>query len=159
FLQEDATNTNSYIVSSTVLQGRTITRLDNSGSKVNMTVPIDDRITPVTIGTGPTGSVGWSHQDPLNLSYGGHTKPIADPHGNFSAWQRVRTGPSPLTYPRSSASMGGLGSSFGSAQDRGCVYNDLPISCQELAHQIDIGNVSAVIGHGVEVPLVSFGLG
>lgn len=125
-----------------------------------MSIPIDDRVTPATVGTGPTGSVGWSHKDPLDLSYGGDTKAVVDPLGNFIRWQPVPTGPSPLTYPRSSASMGGLGSSFGSAQDRGCVFNDLPISCQKLAHLIDIGNVSAILGSGidaVEVPILSMG--
>ena len=162
FLQEDPVNTNAYILYSTVLGGKTLTRLNNSGSKVNTIVPIDDQVTPLIIGTGDTGSVGWVHKDPLNLSYGGDTKTVIDPLGNDIRWQPVPTGPSPLTYPRSSASMGGLGSSFGSAQDRGCVFNDLPISCQKLAHLIDIGNVSAIVGSGVdafEAPVVSFGLG
>ena len=61
------------------------------------------------------------------------------------------------------ASYGGLGSLFGSAQDNSCVFNGRPINCSDLAHQIDIGNVSALVNRGggrtVEVPLMNFGLG
>jgi YD repeat-containing protein len=161
FLQENATNTNTYMVRSTILGGRVITRLNNAGNKVSTVINIDSRVTPVRIGAGNTGGVGWTHIDPMGLSEGGDTKAVYDPLGNRVAWQPVPTGPPPLTYPRTSASFGSLGSSFGSAQDRGCVLNDRPVSCQELNHQIWLGVVNVVgrIGvHPVEAPYLPLGI-
>jgi YD repeat-containing protein len=161
FLQENATNTNTYMVRSTVLGGRVITRLNNAGTKVSTVIDIDSRVTPARIGSGASGGVGWTHIDPLGLSEGGDTKAVYDPLGNRVAWQPVPTGPSPLTYPRSSASFGGVGSAFGSAQDRDCVLNDRPISCQELNRQVWLGVVNVVgrIGvHPVEAPYLPLGI-
>jgi YD repeat-containing protein len=161
FLQESATASNTYMVRSTVLGGKVITRLNNAGNKVGTVIDVDQSVSPVRIGSSDTGGVGWNHVDPRGLSEGGDTKAVYDPMGNRVAWQPVPTGPSPLTYPRSSSSTGGLGSLFGSGQDRGCVLNDRPVSCQELNRQIWLGVVNVVGRRGIhpaEAPYLPFGI-
>lgn len=149
-------NSDSYMVRSSVFGG-TVTRLNNAGNKVKTTVNVDDRLIAMQYHAAPDYMI-WTHTDPLGLSEAGDTKSVYDPMGNFINWQPAPTGPPPSSYPRSSASFGGLGSLFGSAQDKSCIFNDLPISCEELAHKIDIGGVTAVL-HGKEIPLVPLGLG
>jgi hypothetical protein len=124
---------------------------------------VDGRLTAVQYSFGGTNSLTWTHIDPLGMSEAGDTKPAYDPLGNLVAWQHAPSGPPPNAYPPSAASYGGLGSLFGSAQDKSCVFNGRPIACSDLSHQIDIGNVSAVVNQGggrtVEVPLMNFGFG
>jgi YD repeat-containing protein len=157
FLQENPTSTNAYIVRSTVFHGEVVTRLDNAGNKLGTIVDVDDRITPTRISTGNTGGVAWIHIDPLGLSIYGDTKPVFDPMGNRIAWQQVPLGPPPGTYPRTSAGSG-LGSLFGSGQDRNCVLNDLPISCQELDRKIWLGVVNVVGRRGIHPEEQPFGI-
>jgi YD repeat-containing protein len=157
FLQENQASTDAYMVRSTVFNGEVVTRLNNVGNKTGTIVEIDDRITPTRISTGNTGGVAWIHIDPLGLSIAGDAKPVFDPMGNRIAWQPVPLGPPPGTYPRTSASSG-LGSLFGSGQDRNCVLNDLPISCQELDRQIWLGVVNIVGRRGIHPAEQPFGV-
>ena len=87
FLQEDAVNSNSYKVRSSVL-GAVITRLNNAGNKAGTTVHLDGRVTPVRINSGADGTVGTpSHVDPLGQSIGGDQKAVLDPLGNHIPWR------------------------------------------------------------------------
>jgi hypothetical protein len=98
------------------------------------------------------------------LSEAGDTKPVYDALGNYVPWQHVPGGAPPNAYPPFSPNFGGLGSSFGSSQDKDCVLNGLPISCSDLSHQIDIGNVAAeeILQGGIKsraAAVIPFGLG
>lgn len=118
-------------------------------------------LTAVQLSISGSNSITWTHVDPLGLSE--DSKAVYDALGNYVPWQHVPSGAPPNAYPPFSPNFGGLGSSFGSAQDKSCVFNGLPISCSSLSHQIDIGNVSALLnlggGRTREVPIVPFGLG
>jgi hypothetical protein len=129
------------MIRSSVLGGQVLTRLDSLGAKQKTVFNVDGRLTAVQFSVSDSNSVVWTHVDPLGLSEAGDTKPVYDALGNYVPWQHVPTAP-PNAYPPFSPNFGGLGSSFGSAQDKGCVFNDRPISCSDLFHQIDIGNVA-----------------
>lgn len=139
FLQEDPTNTNSYKVRSSIL-GEVLTRLDNAGNKTGTTVHFDKRVTTARIDSSAEGSVGFPvYEDPLHQSIAGDKKAVYDPLGNHIPWRPWPGGPPPNFYPRSSSQVGSLGSSFGSAQERGCTLAELPISCQMAAHLTGFG--------------------
>ncbi len=133
-------NTTGYVIRSSVLGGQVLTRLDSAGAKQKTTFNVDGRLVVVQLSFSGSNWVSWTHIDPLGMSEAGDTKPVYDPMGNYIPWQHVPTAP-PNVYPPFSSNFGGLGSAFGSSQDRSCVFNDRPILCSELTHQIDIGNV------------------
>jgi hypothetical protein len=152
----------TFMVRSSVLGGKVLTRLDNAGNKSSTVFGVDGLLMAVQNVSPYGSSVRWTHIDPLGLSEAGDTKSVYDPMGNHIEWQHAPTGPPPNAYPPSAASFGGLGSSFGSAQDKSCTFNGLPIFCTELAHQVDIGNVSAEFltgGRRFETEVTSSGLG
>jgi hypothetical protein len=138
-LQEDPTNTKSYKVRSSVL-GEVLTHLDNAGNKTGTTVHIDKRVTTARIDSSAAGFVGFPvYEDPLHQSIAGDKKAVYDPLGNLIPWRPWPGGPPPNFYPRSSSQFGSLGSSFGSAQERGCAFSEVPISCQMAAHLTGFG--------------------
>jgi len=152
----------SFMIRSSVLGGKVLTRLDNVGNKSSTVFNVDGLLTAVQNVASYGSSIQWTHIDPLGLSEAGDMKPVFDPMGNSIPWQPAPSGPPPNAYPPIAASFGGLGSSFGSAQDKSCVFNGRPISCTELQHQIDIGNVAVDILLGiqhVELPVEPLGLG
>jgi YD repeat-containing protein len=134
-------NTTGYMIRSSVLD-EVVTRLDSAGAKQKTIVNVDGMLMAVQSSVSGFNFVLWTHIDPLGMSEAGDTKPAYDPLGNYVPWQHAPTAP-PDAYPPFSPNYGGLGSLFGSAQDKGCVLNGLPISCSDLSHQIDIGNVAA----------------
>ncbi len=158
-----SSNTTGYMIRSSVLGGRVLTRLDSSGNKLTTVVNVDGRLMAVQSSVGGTNSVSWTHVDPLGLSEAGDIKSVYDPLGNYIPWQAAPSAP-PNAYPPFSPNFGGQGSSFGASRDKSCVLNGLPVLCTDLAHQIEIGNVSAQeILHGgrrsIETPVFSFGVG
>jgi YD repeat-containing protein len=136
--------TTGYMIRSSVLGGRVLTRLDSVGAKQKTVFDVDGRLTAVQLSISGSNSLAWTHIDPLGLSEAGDTKPVYDALGNYVPWQHVPSGAPPNAYPPFSPNFGGLGASFGSAQDKGCVFNDRPISCSDLAHKVGIGIVSAI---------------
>jgi YD repeat-containing protein len=155
-----------YMIRSSVLGGRVLTRLDSAGAKTVTIVNLDGMLTAVQSTINGSNSVIWTHIDPLGLSEAGDTKPVYDALGNYVPWQHVPSGAPPNSYPPFSPNFGGLGASFGSRQDKDCVLNGLPISCSDLSHQIDIGSVVEDImimdSHGlrhVQGDIGSLGLG
>jgi len=58
-------------------------------------------------------------------------KAVYDPLGNLIPWRPSpqSSGPPPSSYPRSSASFGGLGSLFGNAQESSCQVDGIPTNC------------------------------
>lgn len=166
YYQENPTNSKSYMVRSSVLGGKVLTRLDYAGNKAMTIVNVDGRLLAVQKGVSYANqyaTVQWTHTDPLGLSEAGDTKSVYDPLGTYIPWQHIPTAP-PNAYPPHSPGYGGSGSLFGSSQDRSCTFNGLPISCSDLVHQIDIGNVSAVEllqggSKSKEAPVIPFGLG
>ncbi len=137
-----SSNTTGYMIRSSVLGGRVLTRLDSSGNKLTTVVNVDGRLMAVQSSVGGTNSVSWTHVDPLGLSEAGDIKSVYDPLGNYIPWQQAPSAP-PNAYPPFSPNYGGQGSSFGASRDKSCVFNGMPITCTDLAHRIDIGNVAA----------------
>jgi hypothetical protein len=134
----------SYMVRSSVLGGEVLTRLDNAGNKWKSTFSVDGLLRVVQYGVSyytQYATLQWTHIDPLGLSEAGDTKAVYDPTGNYIQWQHAPTAP-PNAYPPLASSSGGLGAGFGSAQDKSCVLNGEPISCSDLEHQTDTGNVA-----------------
>jgi YD repeat-containing protein len=134
----------SYMVRSSVLGGEVLTRLDNAGNKWKSTFSVDGLLRVVQYGVSyytQYATLQWTHIDPLGLSEAGDTKAVYDPTGNYIQWQHAPTAP-PNAYPPIASSSGGLGAGFGSAQDKSCVLNGEPISCSDLEHQTDTGNVA-----------------
>jgi len=139
FLQEDVTNTSSYKVRSTVL-GKLVTVLNNSGSKIGTAIPIDETVTPAQTTSANTGGVPFpTYNDPLHQSIAGDRKTVWDPLGNAIAWRPWPGGPPPNSYPRSSGQFGSLGSSFGSAQERGCSLDGVPENCDTVMRAVNNG--------------------
>jgi hypothetical protein len=134
----------SYMVRSSVLGGKVLTRLDYAGNKWKTDFSVDGLLRVVQYGVSyynQNATLQWTHIDPLGLSEAGDTKAVYDPTGNYIQWQHAPTAP-PNAYPPIASSSGGLGAGFGSAQDKSCVLNGEPISCSDLEHQTDTGNVA-----------------
>ena len=125
-----------------MLKGEVLTRLDNVGNKSMTIFQVDGLLTAVQSPFGGYQTLSWTHTDPLGLSTSGDTKSVYDPLGKYISWQHAPTAP-PNSYPPFSPSFGGLASAFGTSQDKSCDLNGIPISCSDLVHQIDIGNVAA----------------
>ena len=142
FFQEDATNSNTYHVRSSVL-GDVVTRLNNAGNKRNTFVHLDSRVTPAKINSVDTGNVPFpSYEDPLRQSIAGDKKVVFDPLGNLIPWQSSPQSNPPPFYPRSSSSFGSLGSSFGSAQERGCSLDGVPTNCDRAMRMVNSGSAT-----------------
>ena len=144
YYQENPTYSKSYMVRSSVLGGRVLTRLDYAGNKWKTDFSVDGLLRVVQYGVSyynQYATLQWTHIDPLGLSEAGDTKPVYDPMGNYIPWHQVPTAP-PNSYPPIPSTLGALGAGFGSAQEKSCVFNGEPISCTELTHQIDLGTVA-----------------
>jgi YD repeat-containing protein len=156
FLLENPTNTTSYKVRSTVL-GEVVTFLNNAGNKTGTTVHLDKQVTTAEVHSGAAGNVGFpTYNDPLHQSIAGDTKIVYDPLGNSVPWQPWPGGPPPNFYPRSSASFGSLGSSFGSRQEVGCSLDGIPMDCNRALRQRNIQSVSVDLrgqGRGILLEL------
>ncbi|HEX7333219.1 MAG TPA: Ig-like domain-containing protein [Pyrinomonadaceae bacterium] len=140
FFQEDPANSNTYHLRSSVL-GRVITRLNNAGNKTGTTVHLDNKVTTARINSTDTGNVPFpTYEDPLRYSIAGDKKAVYDPLGNHIPWQSSPQSNPPPFYPRSSASFGSLGSSFGSAQERGCVLDGVPTNCDRAMRMVNSGS-------------------
>jgi hypothetical protein len=105
--------------------------LNNAGNKTGTTIPLDHAVTPARINSADTGGVPFpTYEDPLHQSIAGDTKAVYDPLGNLVPWRSSpQSSPPPSSYPRSSASFGGLGSLFGNAQESGCQVDGIPTNC------------------------------
>jgi len=138
FLQESPTGI-SYKIRSSVV-GEVVTRLNNVGNKTGMTVHLDDRVTPARMSAADTGGVPFpTYDDPLQQSIAGDRKAVYDPLGNVIPWRPWPGGPPPNFYPRSSSQFGSLGSSFGSAQERGCALDGIPTNCDTVMRLVNNG--------------------
>lgn len=154
-LQEDPTNSTSYKVRSSVL-GEVVTRLDHAGNKTGTTVHLDERVTPTRINSTDTGNVPFpTYEDPLRQSIAGDKKAVYDPLGNHIPWQSSPQSNPPPFYPRSSASFGSVGSSFGAAQETGCAVDGVPTNCDRAMRMGNIARVTLIsrVGLGVAVEI------
>jgi len=71
----------SFMVRSSVLGGKVLTRLNNAGNKSSTVFDVDGLL-KVVQSAGPYGSsLSWTHIDPFGLSEAGDTKAVYDPIG------------------------------------------------------------------------------
>lgn len=132
--------TKSFTVRSSVLGGKVLTRLDNSGNKSSTVFDVDGLLTAVQSVSPYGSSVRWTHIDPLGLSEAGDTKSVFDPMGNYIVWQHAPTYPPPGAYPPIAASFGGLGPSFGYAINSACILDGIPTDCSLALNMLQHGS-------------------
>ena len=130
----------SFMVRSSVLGGKVLTRLDNAGNKSSTVFDVDGLLTAVQNVSSYGSSVRWTHIDPLGLSEAGDTKAVFDPMGNYIVWQHAPTGPPPNAYPPIAASFGGLGPSFGYAINSSCILDGIPTDCGLALNMLEQGS-------------------
>lgn len=139
--QENPTYSRMYMVHSSVMSGKILTRLDYAGNKWKTDFNVDGLLTVVQWGVSyasSSASIQWTHVDPQGLSEAGDTKAVYDPTGNYVKWQHAPTGP-PAAYPPIASSSGGLGPNFGYAINSACILDGTPTDCSlalgMLAHR------------------------
>ena len=130
----------SFMVRSSVLEGKVLTRVDNAGNKSSTVFDVDGLLTAVQNVNSFGSSVRWTHVDPLGLSEAGDTKSVFDPTGNYIVWQHAPVGPPPNAYPPSAASFGGLGPSFGYAINSACILDGIPTDCSIALNMVENGS-------------------
>ncbi len=132
--------TKSFMIRSSVLGRKVLTRLDNAGNKSSTVFDVDGLLAVVQ-NAGPSGSsLRWTHIDPLGLSEAGDTKSVFDPMGNYIVWQHAPVGPPPNAYPPIAASFGGLGPSFGYAINSSCILDGIPTDCSLALNMLAHGS-------------------
>jgi len=134
--------TKSFMIRSSVLGRKVLTRLDNAGNKSSTVFDVDGLLAVVQ-NAGPSGSsLRWTHIDPLGLSEAGDTKSVFDPMGNYIVWQHAPVGPPPNAYPPIAASFGGLGPSFGYAINSSCILDGIPTDCSLALNMLEHGSAA-----------------
>jgi hypothetical protein len=129
----------SYMLRSSVLGGKVLTRLDNAGNKSSTVFGVDGLLTVVQNVSSYGSFLRWTHIDPLGLSEAGDTKPVFDPMGNDIVWQHAPTA-TPDAYPPIAASFGGLGPSFGYAINSSCILDGIPTDCSLALQMLNHGS-------------------
>jgi hypothetical protein len=132
--------TKSFMVRSSVLGGKVLTRLDNAGNKSSTVFSVDGLLTAVQNVSPYGSSLRWTHIDPLGLSEAGDTKAVYDPMGNYIQWQHAPTYPPPGAIPPIAASFGGLGPSFGYAINSSCILDGIPTDCSLALNMLNHGS-------------------
>jgi hypothetical protein len=122
-------------------------------------VHLDKRVTPTRINSTDTGNVPFPiYEDPLRQSIAGDRKAVYDPLGNHILWQSSPQSNPPPFYPRSSASFGSLGSSFGNAQESICELDGIPTNCDFAMQNKNIAKVTVISNMGARGIALELGL-